>query len=312
VGATAASERLAIDGLWKTAGEPPTFVQVDRGRLYLQAGFGPVERHGTLLYADIHQSTARAYRCRRPVRRGAEIDWLPCTIEVDEDGGLRASSPRGDEGDDAHEMHFLSVALSDEKWFEAQADAWHIVSPSDAYAPVEATTPGDEFVVIPALPPSAPPTQPALPLPSDATRFGRYRALVIGTAEYTYLPAVATAEGDAAAVSELLSERYGFEVTHLRNPSLEDLGAELGRFESDLAPGDNLLIYWAGHGFVSSELGRCYWFPVEAMGDDGTQGLGSDVVAASLGRMKAKHVMIVADSCFTASQRREAGLQDES
>jgi hypothetical protein len=28
--------------------------------------------------------------------------------------------------------------------------------------------------------------------------------------------------------------------------------------------------------------------------------------------MKAKHVMIVADSCFTASQRREAGLQDES
>jgi hypothetical protein len=48
------------------------------------------------------------------------------------------------------------------------------------------------------------------------------------------------------------------------------------------------------------------------MGDDTTQGLGSDEVAAALGRMQAKHVMIVADSCFTASQRRDAGLQDES
>ncbi len=27
--------------------------------------------------------------------------------------------------------------------------------------------------------------------------------------------------------------------------------------------------------------------------------------------MKAKHVMVVADSCFTASQRREVGLQEE-
>ena len=63
---------------------------------------------------------------------------------------------------------------------------------------------------------------------------------------------------------------------------------------------------------VSDELGRCYWFPVEAFGDDASQGLANDEVASALRRMRAKHVMVVADSCFTAAQRREVGLQDES
>ena len=33
-------------------------------------------------------------------------------------------------------------------------------------------------------------------------------------------------------------------------------------------------------------------------------------VVVTVGNMKAKHVLIVADSCFTAVQRREAGLKE--
>jgi hypothetical protein len=312
VHATTPSERLPIDGLWKTAGEPPAFVQIERGRLYLQAGFGAVGQHGTLLYADIHQRAAQVYRCRQPVGRQEGIDWRPCTLRLDPDGWLRASTPSGADGEEGYEQRFEPVALADETWFSVQADAWHIVSVPEAYEPPPEVPRAEDFAVVPALPPSAAPREVAVPLQSDATRFGRYVALVIGTADYTYLPAVETADGDAAAVSNLLSDGYGFEVTHLRNPSLGDLTAALARYERELGPNDNLLVYFAGHGIVSSELGRCYWFPIEAMGDDTTQGLGSDEVAAALGRMKAKHVMIVADSCFTASQRRDAGLQDES
>lgn len=310
VGSQAPSERLSIDGLWKTRSEPGLYVQLERGRLYLQMGFAPGQQHGTLLYGEVHQAAARQYRCQRPVQQEGKIVWRPCALILEEDGSLRAITPDPEGEQDTFEQRFVSVALADDVWFDAQSRAWHIVSVREAHRP-----PPPEPVIgrpsIPDLPPSAEPHELALAVPPKTTRFGRYHALVIGSAEYTYLPTVATAEGDAAAVSNLLASRYGFQVTHLRNPSLEDLLKALARLERELGKNDNLLLYYAGHGSVSNELGRCSWFPVEALGDDASQGLSNDDVAAALQKMKAKHVMIVADSCFTASQRREAGLQDE-
>lgn len=309
---TTASEKLPIDGLWKTGSDPVTYAQLERGRMYLQAGFGPAERHGTLLYADIHQSSANTYRCRRPVQVDGAIAWRRCKIEVEEGGWLRVRTQIEQDDPLPRKQRFAPVIPADELWFEAQADAWHIVSVREAHRPPPKAPVIGSAAVVPSLPPSPPPTEPALAVPSSAARFGRYRALVIGSADYDYLPAVATAEGDAAAVSTLLEEQYGFEVTHLRNPSLVDLGRALARYERELGANDNFLLYYAGHGYVSDEIGRCYWFPVEALGDDASQGFANEDVAAALRRMKAKHVMVVADSCFTAAQRREIGLQDES
>ncbi len=266
------SERLSIDGLWKTRSEPEVYVQLERGRLYLQMGFAPGRQHGTVLYGDVHQAAARQYRCRRPLQQDGRIAWRACSITLEEDGSLRAVTRDPSVKQATLEQRFVSVALADETWFIAQSNAWHIVSVREAHEP-----PPPKPVIgrakIPDLPPSPEPSELALAVPSTATRFGRYRALVIGSAEYTYLPAVATAEGDAAAVSDLLVSQYGFQVTHLRNPSLGDLSKALARLERELGRDDNLLIYWAGHSFVSDELGRCYWFPVEALGDDASQGL---------------------------------------
>ena len=303
-----ASERLPIDGLWKTASEPAVYFQLDRGRMYLQQGFNPGEEQGSLFYTDIHQSAPRSYRCRRPVRDQGGIKWRPCELNLIEDGSLRATTPHPDGESDPDVRDFVSVARADEIWFAAQADAWHIVSVGEAHEP----EPEAPIIAVPELPPAPERQELALVVPSRTSRFGRYRALIIGSADYMYLPSVATADGDASAVSKLLEERYGFEVTHLRNPSLADLARELERLQRDLRKTDNLLIYYAGHGFVSDELGRCYWFPVEALGDDASQGLANDEVASALLRMRAKHVMVVADSCFTAAQRREVGLQDDS
>jgi uncharacterized caspase-like protein len=308
---TTASERLPIDGLWKTGSNPVVYAQLERGRMYLQAGFEQDERHGTLLYSDIHQSSANTYRCRRPIQKQRAIAWRRCEIRVDDDGWLHVRTQLAEDDPPPARQRFAVVVAADEHWFNAQIDAWHIVSVREAHKPPPEIPVIGETTVVPPLPPSPPPTEPAVAVASG-TRFGRYRALVIGTTDYDYLPAVATAEGDAAAVSTLLEQRYGFEVTHLRNPSLADLGRALARYERELGENDNFLLYYSGHGYVSDEVGRCYWFPVEAFGDDASQGLANDDVAAALRRMKAKHAIVVADSCFTAAQRREIGLQDES
>ena len=47
------------------------------------------------------------------------------------------------------------------------------------------------------------------------------------------------------------------------------------------------------------------------MEDDPSQGIANDSLVAAVGSMRAKHVLIVADSCFTALERREAGLDEE-
>ena len=303
-------EPLPIDGLWKTRSAPELEVQIEAGRMYLARDVASGPSTGTLIYADLKQAAARHYSCRRPLQRAGEISWHPCTLSLGEDGSLRAVTPDPEHPAQTLSQRFFAQALSDEVWFDAQAGADEIVSVRDAHAPPTAKS-LTKRAIVPPLPPAPGPSEVALPVPSPTTRFGRYRALVIGSAEYTYLPTVATAEGDAAAVSDLLQSRYGFDVVHLRNPSLADLSKALERLERELGGNDNLLIYWAGHGFVSDELGRCTWFPVEAFGDDASQGLANDDVAAALRRMKAKHVLVVADSCFTASRPREAGLQEE-
>ncbi len=321
---TRASERLPIDGLWKIQHEEavlandeearrqaelwdgdgvPRTVQIERGRMYLQTGLGPNERHGTLVASDIHQSGPTRYRCRRPLLDGDEVVWRSCKLSLD--GGVLRLRTRGDR----NELRFESLIPADVTWFDAQADAWHILSAREAHKPEPETPVIAEVAAIPNLPPTPEPQRPRVPVASEKSRYGRYRALVVGSADYTYLPGVATADDDAAAVSSLLAKRYGFEVTLLRDPSLSALLGALDRYQRDLRPDDNFLLYWSGHGTVSAELGRCYWIPVEAMGDDPSEGLANDDLAATLRDMKAKHVLVVADSCFTSGDRREAGLE---
>ncbi len=317
---TRPSERLPIDGLWKVEREEvaadrtdpelwegadgPRVVQVERGRMYLQSGLGPDERHGVLVLSDIHQSSATEFRCRRPLRDDDRIVWRRCRITLLPGPVLRVATPGSRDT-----LEFTPLVLADRTWFDAQAAAIYILSAREAHRPAPEIPVIAPEVTVPALPPPPEKAAPRIEVAKPASRFGRYQALVVGNDDYTYLPSVATAREDAKAVSRLLRSRYGFEVTLLRNPSRSALLGALDRYQRDLSKQDNFLLYWAGHGAISDEVGRCYWIPVEAMGDDPTEGLANDDLAATLRNMRAKHVIVVADSCFTAADRREIGLE---
>jgi hypothetical protein len=69
-----------------------------------------------------------------------------------------------------------------------------------------------------------------------------------------------------------------------------------------LGPDDNLLIYYAGHGWMDPETRSGYWVPGEAR-----QGKKSDYLANSqimgdfLRKYRVKHLLVIADSCFGGS-----------
>lgn len=158
----------------------------------------------------------------------------------------------------------------------------------------------------PAATPSGEPAAAADALPAIA--FGRYHALVIGNDDYRHLPALRTAVHDARVLAELLRSRYAFAVTLLTNATRAEVVETLDELRERLQVNDNLLIYYAGHGWLDNEADKGFWLPVDAREDRRTQWISNDTVRDALRALKAKHVLVVADSCFSGALMR--GLAD--
>ncbi|MEI7639818.1 MAG: cache domain-containing protein, partial [Syntrophus sp. (in: bacteria)] len=61
------------------------------------------------------------------------------------------------------------------------------------------------------------------------------------------------------------------------------------------------LIYYAGHGEIDRELNDGYWVPANAKGGDATTYVDNTVVQKVMKGMKAKHVLLISDSCYSGT-----------
>ena len=138
--------------------------------------------------------------------------------------------------------------------------------------------------------------------------FGRYHALVIGNNEYRNVASLQTAVADARAVAGLLRATYGFEVTLLENATRAQILRGLTIFRRTMTPDDNLLVYYAGHGWLDPDTDRGYWLPVDADRDDPTNWVSNASITDAVRAIRAKHVMVVADSCYSGTLTRGVNL----
>jgi hypothetical protein len=137
--------------------------------------------------------------------------------------------------------------------------------------------------------------------------FGDYHALVIGNNAYKHLPGLKTAVGDAEALAEALRQAYGFKVALLIDATRGDIIDALDSDVETLRERDNLLIYYAGHGWLNEDAGRGYWLPVDAKKTRRSQWISNATITDTLKTLQAKHVMVVADSCYSGTLTRGAG-----
>ncbi|MBW2278387.1 MAG: caspase family protein, partial [Deltaproteobacteria bacterium] len=183
-----------------------------------------------------------------------------------------------------------------------QAPLPPISPPQQSYRPPVAPPPVTQTAYT-SPPVAVPATARRNPIPSGI-RVGRYCALVIGNNNYQHLPKLQTAVNDANALSELLQSRYGYEVTTLLNASRAEILQTLALYRRILEDDDNLLIYYAGHGWLDEEADRGYWLPVDATQDDDVFWIANESVTSTTRAMSAKHVMIIADSCNSGKLNR--------
>jgi peptidoglycan hydrolase-like protein with peptidoglycan-binding domain len=151
---------------------------------------------------------------------------------------------------------------------------------------------------------AAAPAVPALLAELANLPYGRYHALVIGNNAYRSLPKLKTAAGDAEAVAALLKDEYGYDVTLLTDASEEAIVGAFTALRQQLTPQDNLLVYYAGHGWYDADAERGYWLPVDAVTDNQAHWISNAEVTDMLKAIKAKQVLVVADSCYSGTLTR--------
>jgi len=142
--------------------------------------------------------------------------------------------------------------------------------------------------------------------------YGDYYALVIGNNDYQQLSPLRTAINDARAVSTLLEVEYGFNVKLLENATRVDIVKSISTLRSQVGNQDNLLIYYAGHGHLDEAANEGYWLPIDASRDDPSNWITTDQIVGQIRGMQAKHVMVVADSCFSGTMTRAIKIEQRT
>ncbi len=150
------------------------------------------------------------------------------------------------------------------------------------------------------------------PLPAGGLDFGSYHALVIGNTDYTTLPKLGAAGNDARAVAKLLEDDYGYEVRLLLDAERREIVSALNDYRNTLGKADNLLIYYAGHGWFDEEAKQGYWLPVEAVDDDPSDWISNATINDMLRANEANHILVVADSCYSGTLTRGVAIRDMS
>ena len=142
--------------------------------------------------------------------------------------------------------------------------------------------------------------------------FGQYHALVIGNNDYADLSKLKTAVNDAKGVAEVLERDYGFAVQLLLNATRGDVLRALSQLRGELGPNDNLLVYYAGHGVLDEYAEQGYWLPVDAERDNPANWISNSDITDAMRAIRAKHVMVVADSCYSGTLVRDATVNINS
>jgi hypothetical protein len=107
---------------------------------------------------------------------------------------------------------------------------------------------------------------------------------------------------DAKEMYNTLTKDYNFNpnnVILLENPTKAEIIGTLHQLRSKIIASDNLLIFYAGHGYWDVGMGVGYWLPKDALKDNPVNWIPNTDLTNYLGAIKSKHTLLIADACFS-------------
>jgi hypothetical protein len=134
-----------------------------------------------------------------------------------------------------------------------------------------------------------------------------FHALIIAIDKYKNWPDLRCAGNDGRTMADVLKKQYGFSDVKLLADAEASREGILEALDSYLALGekDSLLIYYAGHGWMDPKVKTGYWVPSEARKDKKFDYVAnSRIVEDYFKKYKVKHLLVMADSCFSGTLLR--------
>jgi uncharacterized caspase-like protein len=138
-------------------------------------------------------------------------------------------------------------------------------------------------------------------------RSGNYHALIIANQDYQSLTSLITPISDAYSLEKILQNSYGFTTKVITNANRAEIIKSLSYYRKNLKPEDKLLVYYAGHGIIDDEADEGYWMPINASMEDPSNWLANSTITNMIRPIKAQHIMLIADSCYSGKLTRGLG-----
>lgn len=130
------------------------------------------------------------------------------------------------------------------------------------------------------------------------------KLFIIGIDKYKHQDELNCCEKDVLDFKNILLEKFDFVENNVyelinakaTNKNIQDA---FKGYVKELTADDNLIIYFSGHGNYDSQTNKGYWVPVN--GEDYTTWISNETLISYLDNIKAKHIFVISDSCFSNS-----------
>jgi hypothetical protein len=138
---------------------------------------------------------------------------------------------------------------------------------------------------------------------------GKNYALFIGITDYQHHNDLMNPINDCEALIKVLTNKYNFDSKNIATlydevATRKNVLDKIEQYATDLSPSDNLLIYFAGHGFYDATHKRGSWIPYEATQTATLSDMiTNNEVKDKLCLLNGNNVYVIADACFSGSMR---------
>lgn len=145
----------------------------------------------------------------------------------------------------------------------------------------------------------------------------KYHAILIAVQDYKD-PGITDLDQpakDMMRLKEALVKNYAFleeNVMVVTNPDRNTLYAKFDELQSRLDKADNLLVFYAGHGYWDPQLEQGYWLPSDAEPNKRSSWLSNGTLRDYIAGIPARHTLLISDACFSGGIFKTRSLFENS
>ena len=130
--------------------------------------------------------------------------------------------------------------------------------------------------------------------------------LSIAIDNYTHLHGLKYPVENAKALIQALEEKYGYVQNNVieiynENATSENVFSGFYQLIDSITQDDNLIIFFAGHGYYDKLINEGYWIPYNAPLKKTSEYISNSSIINFIKAIKSRHTLLICDACFSGS-----------